>query len=78
MLGHPEAVQMGFQLVMRSVVIPVDGRRFQGADPAFDLSIGPGMLRLGHPVFNAVPVIASAEHMPYILRRRTVAVPFPV
>ena len=75
MVRHHEAVQMGFQVVMRSVVIPVDGRFLQGAVHAFDLSIGPGMLRLGHPVFNAVPVTAFAEHMTYILRRRTVAVP---
>ena len=66
---------MGFQLVMRGVVIPVHGRFLQGAVHAFDLPIGRGMLRLGHPVFNAVPVAASAEHVAHITRCRTVAVP---
>jgi len=62
-VSHHEAVQMCFQLAVRSIVIPFYGGFLDGSVHAFDLSVRPRMFWFCEPVLNAVLVTAQVEHM---------------
>jgi hypothetical protein len=38
---------VGFELSMRTIVIALDGRLFEGSIHSIELAVGPGMVRLG-------------------------------
>ena len=44
---------MAFELAVRFVMIAPDAGFFDGAVHSLDLTVGPGMLGFGQPVFNA-------------------------
>ena len=71
---HQEAVQMCFEVVMRSIVIPFHGGVLDGPVHSFHLSVRPGVLGFCQPVFDAMPVAGSTEQMAHLLRRRAIAV----
>jgi hypothetical protein len=52
-IGCDEGVEMHPKLFMAFVVISLDGR-FLRAVHAFDLAIGPRMIVLGQPMFDAI------------------------
>lgn len=59
---------------MRGVVVSPHGGLLEGADHAFEPTVGPGMSHLGKPVLSAVFPAAHVEHVRHVLRRRPVGV----
>ncbi len=55
-------------------MVATHGCFFQGAVHAFNLAVGPRMVRFGEPVFNAVFLAAHIEHMGGVLRGRTLGI----
>ena len=55
-------------------MVASDGRFLDRAVHALDLAIGPGMLDLGQPMFDAILLAAHIEHMCYVSCRRAVRV----
>ena len=53
-VGCEEVAQVGAQLGVAVVVVALDGGVLDRAVHAFDLSIGPRMVRLGQPVLDLV------------------------
>lgn len=57
-------MQMLFELIVRTAMIPFDGCVFQCPVHAFYLAIRPWMLRFCQAVLNAIFMAADVEHMP--------------
>src|SRR5215472_16583046 len=55
-------------------MVTLDGRFLDRAVHALDLTIGPRMLDLGHPMFDAILLAAQIEHMCRVSCRRAVRV----
>jgi hypothetical protein len=53
-VSSDEVVEVSSQLVMTVVVIALDGGLLDRSVHAFYLPVGPGMIRLGQPMFDAV------------------------
>ena len=53
-VGRDEGEDMRFEALDIGVVEQLDGRVLDGAIHAFGLAVGPRMIRLGEPVFDAV------------------------
>lgn len=68
-VGHQEAVQVRFQLVMGTVVIPFHCGFLNRPVHAFDLSIRPRVFWPREPVFDTMFVAAPIKHMWDPLRR---------
>ena len=51
------------ELGVRSIVVALDGRLFEGAVHPFDLAICPWMVGLGEPMFDAVLIADAIEHV---------------
>ena len=69
-VGIQEELDMPAQVVMAGVVVAVHGRFLERSVHAFDLPVGPGMVRPGQPVLDAVflasiakSVAASGAHL---------------
>ena len=73
-VSHHEAVQMCFQLAVRSIIIPFHGSFLDGSVHAFDLSVRPRMFWFCEPVLDAVLVTAQVEHMRDPLRCCSIAI----
>ena len=59
---------------MSIIMVALDGRFLDRAVHALDLAIGPGMLDLGQPMFDAILLAAHIEHMCHVSCRRAVRV----
>ena len=68
-VGDHEQVEVVRQLLMAVVVISFDGGVLDGAVHPFDLPVGPGMVRFGQPVLDAVLTAEPVEQMHAELRR---------
>ena len=66
-VGVDEVAQVGAQLIVGLVEVAFDGGVFDGAVHSLDLTIGPRMLDLGQPMFDAILLAAQIEHMSRIL-----------
>jgi hypothetical protein len=53
-LGVDEEPQVLPELIVALVVVAFDSRFFEGAVHPLDLAVGPGVVRLGEPVFDVV------------------------
>jgi hypothetical protein len=62
-VGIQEELQMGAQLVVAGVVIAAHGRVLEGAVHPLDLTVGPGVVGLGQPVLDPVPLAGVVEGM---------------
>jgi hypothetical protein len=62
-VGCDEVGQVGFELFVRVVEEAFDGGFLDGSVHAFDLTIGPGMVRLGEAVFDSVDMAGPIEGM---------------
>ena len=62
-VGHEEGLDARFELGVRAVMVALNGRLFESSVHSFDLAIGPGMVRLGQPVLDAVGFAKHVEHM---------------
>ena len=62
-VGSEEIGQVGFELVVGVVEVPLDGGVFDGSVHAFDLSVGPWVVGLGKPVFDSMKVANTVEGM---------------
>ena len=58
-----EVSQMLSKLIMAVVIVALDGSVLDRSVHALDLAIGPGMLDLGQPMFDAILLAAHIEHM---------------
>jgi hypothetical protein len=69
-VGIYEELQVDPELVMRVVVVALDGCVLEGPVHALNLVIGPGMVDLGEPVFDPVlgaHTIEDGDAVPDIL-----------
>ena len=73
-VGSEEGVEVLSKLIMGFVMIAAHGCFFQGAVHALDLALGPGMVRFGEPVLDAVFPTAHIEHMGSITRGRAIGI----
>ena len=55
-------MQVRFQAVVGLIVEPLDRSLFQCSIYAFDLAVGPRVVRLGEPVFDIVLLATPIEH----------------
>jgi len=69
-----EVGEVALELVVTIVVIAFDCRFLDSSVHALDLTIGPRMLDLGQPMFDAVLSAAHIEHMRHESRRRSIGV----
>ena len=53
-IGGDEVAEVSSQLIVAVVVVALDGGLLDGPVHAFDLPVGPGMIRLCQPMFDAV------------------------
>lgn len=60
-VGRDEVGQMASQLVVTVIVVSLDGRLLDGPVHAFDLPVGPGVMRLGQPMLDAVALAGPIE-----------------
>ena len=60
-VGSEEVVQVRFELVVGVVEVALDGGVFDSAVHAFDLSIRPGMVWFGQPVFDSMDAADAIE-----------------
>ena len=60
-IGVQEELDVTAQVVMAGIVVAVHGRFLERAVHAFHLTIGPGMVRPGQPVLDAVLLAGIAE-----------------
>ena len=63
--------EMGFESGMIVVMEAFDGRLLDGPVHPLDPSIGPGTLRLGRTMPNAVFAAAHVGHVAHVSRRRS-------
>src|SRR6516225_7861137 len=61
-------------LIVSIIMVTLDGRFLDRAVHALDLTIGPRMLDLGQPMFDANLLAAQIEHMCRVSCRRAVRV----
>ena len=73
-VGVNEVGKVCFELIVPIVMVALDGRVLDRAVHALDLAIGPGMLDLSQPMFDAILLAAHIEHMCHVFCRRTVRV----
>ena len=73
-VGIDEVAQVGAQLVVVVVMIAFDGGVLNGSVHSLDLTISPGMVWLGQPMFDAVLAANLVEAVHPIARRPAVAV----
>ena len=73
-VGIDEVGEVGFELIVSVVIVALDGRFLDRAVHALDLTIGPGMLDLGQPMFDAIFLAAHTEHVCHVSCRRAVCV----
>jgi hypothetical protein len=62
-VGGDEVGQVRFELLVRVVEEAFDGGFLDGSVHSFDLTLGPGMVRLGEAVFDSVDMAGSIEGM---------------
>ena len=62
-VGCQEGVEVLPKLVVGLVMVAAHGCFFEGAIHALNLAVGPGMVRFGEPVLDAVFPAAHIEHM---------------
>lgn len=62
-VGSEEVVQVRFELVVGVVEVALDRSALDGSVHALDLSVGPGMVGLGQPVFDSVQKTEPVEEM---------------
>jgi NAD dependent epimerase/dehydratase family enzyme len=62
-IGHQEALQMFFQVVMSLVVILFHGGVFERAVHAFYLAIGPGVVGFGQSMVDAILLTDTIKEM---------------
>src|ERR1700722_10695830 len=62
-VGSEEVGQVGFELVVGVVEVPLDGGVFDGPVHALDLSVGPGMIGFGKSVFYSMRIANTVEGM---------------
>lgn len=67
-----EIGKVSFELIASIVIVALDDRFLDRAVHALDLAIGPGMLDLGQPMFDAISLVSRVEHMRHVSCRRTV------
>ena len=65
-VGTDEAFEMVLKLFVAVVVISLDGCFFNGAVHSLDLTVCPGVLDFGQPVFDTVLLAAHVEHVRHI------------
>ena len=73
-VGINEVGEVCFELIVSVVMVALDGGFLDRAVHALDLAIGPGMLDLSQPMFDAILLAAHIEHMCRVSCRRTVGV----
>src|SRR5262245_59105908 len=73
-VGVDEVSKVSFELIMSIIMVTLDGRFLDRAVHALDLTIGPRMLDLGQPMFDAILLAAQIEHMCRVSWRRAVRV----
>lgn len=73
--GQKEVGEVPLQLVVGFVVIAGDGRFPEGAVHALDLAVGPGVVQLGEPTFDAMGLAEQIEGMGTPLGRWPRAMP---
>ena len=73
-VGVDEVGEVSFELIVSIVMVALDGRFLDRAVHALDLAIGPGMLDLGQPMFDAILLAAHIEHMCHVSCRRAIRV----
>jgi len=73
-IGVDEQLEVLPQLFVADVVIALDGGVLDGAVHSFDLAVGPRMVGLGEPVFDAVLTADLVEAMDPVTRCPAVAV----
>lgn len=73
-VGHQEAVHVGFQLIVGGIVIPLYGGFLESSVHAFHLSVRPWMFWFCESVFDVVLVAAKIKHMCDVLRCRSITV----
>lgn len=61
--GVDEVGEMGGQLSMAVIMIAFDGGLFDRPVHAFDLTVGPRMVRFGEAVLDPVLAATHVEHM---------------
>lgn len=62
-VGPEEVGQVRFKLIMGVVEVSLDGGVFDGSVHALDLPVGPGMVGLGHLVFDSMNETEPVEGM---------------
>ena len=62
-VGHEEGLHMLFELLMGLIVEAFDGRFLESPVHAFDLPIGPWMLRLGAAMLDGILLAGIGEGM---------------
>ena len=62
-VGDDEVGEMASQLFMGLVVVALHSRFLERPVHSFDLAVGPGMVRLGEPMFDAVLSASAIERM---------------
>jgi hypothetical protein len=73
-VGVDEVGKVSFELIVSIVMVALDGRFLDRAVHALDLAIGPGMLDLGQPMFDAILLAAHIKHMCRVSCRRAARV----
>ena len=62
-VGYQEGCEMLTKLIVGLIVVAAHRCFFHGAVHALNLTVGPGMVRFGEPVLDAVFLAAHIEHM---------------
>jgi hypothetical protein len=62
-VGCQEDAEVLTKLIVGLIVVAAHGCFFQGSVHALNLAVGPGMVRFGKPVLDAVFLAAHIEHM---------------
>src|SRR3990167_67675 len=62
-VGHDEVDEMAAQLLVGLVVVALYSRFLKCPVHSFDLAVGPGMVRLGEPMLDAVLSASAIERM---------------
>src|SRR5262249_7474985 len=73
-VGVDEVGKVSFELIVSIVMVALDCRFLDRAVHALDLAIGPWMLDLGQPMFDAILLAAQIEHMCHVSCRRAIRV----
>lgn len=73
-VGGDEVGKVCLELIVSVVMIALDSRFLDRSVHALDLAIGPRMLDLGQPMFDAIFPAAHIEHMDRVSCRRAVRV----